>query len=201
MRLAKKLGGGLAVAALLLVSQPGHAGPVDAKPNGGITTLYVLDPLACSVSLADGEYGHVIQDHMVRNRNSDIDFGSYAAGQFAVGIEGGRMGAIVDLGTSRELQRRYEYSDTVGFPQGFASLQLKDGRLVILKDRDAHQPVKEAELLMAVKSGALAPVSSGHVYLVRIVDRHDASFERIAKLVVLETRPEESVTFRWERLK
>ena len=189
------------VAILLRFSDPAYPGPPSGTRAGGITTLYAYDPLASSLSFGDGEYGHVFHDNELKNRNSDIDFGSYGAGELSVGIEGGRVGAIVDLGTGRDLQQRYQYSDTVGAHQGFASLRLENGQLVIRKGQNERQPVKEAELLSTPKSVARAPVASGHIYIVRIVDTHDASFERMAKLVVLESRVNESVTFRWERLK
>ena len=63
------------------------------------------------------------------------------------------------------------------------------------------EPLKEADLLAATKVRAQAPVVPGHIYLVRVVDRQDATFERIAKLLVLDHQPGSSVTFRWELLK
>jgi len=39
-------------------------------------------------------------------------------------------------------------------------------------------------------------IQAGHIYLVRVVGSPDT----YAKLIVLEFRPGESVTFRWQRL-
>jgi hypothetical protein len=170
---------------------------------GGITTLYALDPVACSFSFGDGIYGQVVQDGVVKNRQSDIDFGRYGSDQFSAGLEGGRLGAIVDLGTAVDLQRRYSYPETVGNPQGFSSLRVSGGKLVVGMDyrTPTARPLKEAELLTTTKRLAQVPVLPGHIYLVRLVDRHDPTFERIAKLLVLEHRPGSSVTFRWALLK
>jgi hypothetical protein len=170
---------------------------------GGITTLYALDPVACSFSFGEGSYGQVVQDGVVKNRQSDIDFGRYGTDQFSAGIEGGRLGAIVDLGTAVDLQRRYSYPETVGNPQGFSSLRISGGKLVVGTDYKTGivQPLKEADLLATTKGLAQVPVLPGHIYVVRIVDRHDPTFERMAKVLVLQHQPGSSVTFRWELLK
>src|SRR5215216_6133826 len=102
-----------------------------AGDTGGITTLYTRDPIACSFAFAHGLYGQVVQDGVVKNRQSDIDFGRYASDQFSAGIEGGRLGAIIDLGTALELQRRYGHMETVGNPQGFSSLRISNGKVVL----------------------------------------------------------------------
>jgi hypothetical protein len=40
----------------------------------------------------------------------------------------------------------------------------------------------------------------GHIYLVRIADKKDTSFQQLVKLMVIAYRPEEAVTLRWELL-
>ncbi len=174
-----------------------------AAETGGIATLYTRDPIACSFAFGDGLYGQVVENGVVKNRQSDIDFGRYATDQFSAGVEGGRLGAIVDVGTALELQRRYRYSETVGSPQGFSSLRIAGGKVVVSTNYKTGtiEPLKEADLLVATKARAQAAVVPGHIYLIRIVDRHDPGFERIAKLLVLDHRPGSSVTFRWELLK
>ena len=174
-----------------------------ASDARGIVTLYALDPLASTFSFGDGDFGHVIQDGIAKNRNSDIDFGQYNPDKFSVGIEGERLGAIVDLGTAAGLQRRYGYRETVGNPQGFSSLRLVEGKLVIVKDPNAGtvQPLLEAASLSATKSMSQSSVVRGHIYLVRITDPRNQGFERIAKLLVLDYQPHTLVTFRWETLK
>lgn len=175
----------------------------EVKVVGGIATLYAIDPLARTFCFGDGREGGVFQQNEARNRCSDIDFNNYNEGNFTVGVEGGRIGAIMDLGSVSELQKRYGYEETVGKGQGFASLRVADGKLVILKDRRTHseQELAESELLFTEsKSGASSPIKLGHIYLVRLVDRHEKTFERFIKLLVVAYTPNESVTIRWQVL-
>lgn len=171
--------------------------------GGGIVTLYALDPIAARLNLRDGDHGGVFDAHMAKNRGSDLDFAQYRAGEFTVGIEGSRTGVIVDLGTAIDLRQRYGYEETVGNGQGFASLRVVGREVVILRDyaRQTTQTVAESEQLFgAAVPGAHAPVKLGHVYLVRIADARDPRHETLAKLLVLEYRPGESVTLRWQLL-
>src|SRR5688572_5132997 len=91
----------------------------------GLTTLYSRDPLTQSLCLRDGGPGLVFQSGQKRNRCSDLNFHSYAPNTFSVGVEGGRRGVILDLGTPQDLQSRYGYQETVGGGQGFASIDVK----------------------------------------------------------------------------
>ena len=88
-------------------------------------------------------------------------------------------------------------------PQGFSSLRMAGGRIVIgtSYNNGAVQPLKEAELLAATKSTAQRMVIRGHIYLVRITDRQEQAFERIAKFLVLDHQPGVSATLRWDLLK
>jgi hypothetical protein len=175
----------------------------EVKTIGGIATLYALDPLARTFCFGDGREGHIFQQGEVRNRSSDIDFNAYNESALTVGIEGGRSGTIIDLGSAAELQKRYGYTETVGNGQGFASLRAANGKIYIIKERQPHteQELTESALLFAnSKSSATAPVKPGHIYLVRITDSSDKSFERLVKLLVIAYTPGESVTFRWQVL-
>jgi hypothetical protein len=171
--------------------------------KGGVATLYGLDPLSQSFCFSDPGEGHVFQQHAVRNRCSDINYGSYHAEHFSVGIEGGRLGNLVDLGTADDLKKEYGYEETVGGGQGFASIHLEDGNVVILKDRRAQlmQALKESATVFGqpAKPGE-APVKLGHIYLARITDNHDSSFQLVVKLLVIAYVPGESVTLRWQTL-
>lgn len=174
---------------------------VESKVNTGITTLYALDPLARTFCFGDGREGGVFQQNEARNRCSDIDFNNYNEGALTVGIEGGRIGAIVDLGSAADLQKRYGFGETVGKGQGFASLRAENGKVFVLKDRRTHseQVLAESALLFAEpKSGASAAVKPGSIYLLSLVDRNDKSFERIVKILVIAYTPNESVTIRWQ---
>ena len=203
--------GGLLTFGLLTGFQSGRAGMGgmngtspslhgSAIQAGGMVTLYALDPLAQSFCFGDGREGRVIQDDQVKNRCSDIDFNQYYAGEFSVGVEGGRLGRIIDLGSASDLERAYRYDETVGSNQGFASLRIKDHSAVILKDRKTHdvQELKESALLFQPGiSGDHVPIKMGDIYLVRITDQWDKSFERVVKFRVIAYTPNESVTLRW----
>jgi hypothetical protein len=174
-----------------------------ARVLGGLTTLYALDPLSHSLCFADGKEGHIFQENEAKNLCSDLDFGGYSADSFSVGVEGGRVGVIIDLGDDAGLEARYGYRETVGNGQGFASLHVEDGRALVVKEvrPRTFQELKESEQLFADgKSVAKAPVKVGHIYLVRITDRHDKGFQLLAKLKVVSYVPGESVTIRWQVL-
>ena len=195
---------GLVVA--LPLSLAARPATVDDEPGirGGLATLYSRDPLARTLSFYTGEYGGVFHDHMVKNHQSDIDFGNYYADEFTVGIEGGYYGQIVDLGSTQHLQAEYGFEETVGGGQGFASIHVDDGEWMILDNYDAEslQPLKESSVLYEdAQKGSHAPVNVGHIYLVRLLNRHDSEFERLVKFLVVAYAPGESVTIRWQRIK
>jgi hypothetical protein len=165
--------------------------------TGGVTTLYAHDPLFKSLCLNDGGSGLIIQDNEVRNRCSDLNFNSYNANGFTVGVEGGREGVILDIGSPVDLQKKY-----VGNEQGFVSIAAKEGKVYILKDRPsrAMQELKGLESFFQTptRDKNTAQVKVGNIYLMRLTDRHDKAFERLAKLIVIAHVPGESVTFRWQ---
>lgn len=172
------------------------------QPSTGIATLFARDPLTQSVCFKDGGPGGVFQNGQTRNRCSDLNFNSYLANAFSVGIEGGRQGVILDLGTPEELKGKYGYSDTVGGGQGFASIDVKNGKALILKDYKTGklQEIAESAQLFQSPSGnyTSVPAKLGHVYLMRITDRTDKAFEMFAKVLVVAQVPNESVTVRWQ---
>ena len=182
----------------------GGSGPgVQQNGKGGVVTLYALDPLTQSFCFRDGGAGHVFQQNEVRNRCSDINYHSYYAEQFAVGIEGARLGSIVDLGTTEDLKNKYGYEETVGAGQGFASVHFENGKLVILKDRRSQemQSLQESMQVFAEPtSSAKAPVKVGHIYLARISEKRNPDSQVLVKLLVIGHVPGESVTFRWQSL-
>ena len=169
--------------------------------TGAIVTMYALDPVTAHLSLRDGKPGTVFQDHVAKNRDSHIAFNTYNKDSFRVGVQGSDRGVILDLGTDVELRSRYEFADTVGNSQGFASIHVEQGRALIGKDyrTGQFQPLKEFEdLARAREDMEVAPVVLGHIYLVRI---HSLGKESMyAKLKVLAFVPGESVTIRWVRL-
>jgi len=175
------------------------------KKRGGIFTMYVVDPLARTMCFSDGKEGFAFINNEYRNRCSDLGYILLASsGSLVSGIEVNRVAAIVDLGPPDELRRRYGFEDARGGATGFASLHLNGGRIMILKQdlgKPEYQRLQEGpKLFTEVAPSATAPIKLGHIYLVRIADNKDASFQQLVKLMVIAHRPEESVTLRWELL-
>lgn len=211
MKISSRLILSFAVAVLLsssasgqqLVSRASRATTLPLTVTSTITTLYANDPIAHSFCFTDGKEGGVFQDGEPRNRCSHIEFDAYKTGSLSVGIEGGELGRIIDLGSDDDLSKQYGYQQTVGKGQGFASIEFRDGKLVIMKDRKAgtRQELTQGGLLFETgQSTASAEAKVGHIYLARITDRHTKNFQILVKLLVLTARPGESVTFRWELL-
>ena len=174
------------------------------KKRGGIFTMYVHDPLARTMCFSDGKEGFGFVDNDWRNRCSDLGFILASGGSFVSGMEVNRMAAIVDLGTPDELRQRNSYEEAPGGATGFASLHLAGNRVMVLKQdlgKPEYQRLQEGtKLFTELAPSATAPIKLGHIYLVRIADKNDTSFQQLAKLMVIAFRPEESVTLRWELL-
>lgn len=174
------------------------------KKRGGIFTMYVHDPLARTMCLSDGKEGFAFVDNDWRNRCSDLSYILASNGSLASGVEVNRVAAIVDLGTPDELRQRYGYEEAQGGATGFASLHLNGNKLMILKQdlsSPEYQRLQEGpKLFTELAPSANAPIKLGHIYLVRIADKKDTSFQHLVKLMVIAYRPEESVTLRWELL-
>ncbi len=194
----------------------GAAQAQDAKPGvesspasgrlarGSIVTMYALDPLARAFCFRDGGEGLTIVKNRVGNRCSDLSFTTAGGGSLVTGIEANRVGAIIDLGTADELRERYGYDDADSGGEGFASLRLQGEKIFILKEdrpQEKLQPLREGPSLFTnVGPSANAPIKLGHIYLVRIMDMKDSSFDLIAKVIVVGYTPNESVTLRWALL-
>ncbi len=168
-------------------------------------TLYAYDPIAHTLSLSKGTYGGVIEYYGVYNQGSDIDFNAYQPGNFTVGIEGSRVGRIMDIGSAVSLQQYYNYSETVGSGQGYASIYRQNNQVYILKSYQTNprtvQPIIGSNMLFnqgIMEAGAI--IQLGHIYLIRITDLNDQSFELVAKLLVIAFTPNVSVTIRWALL-
>jgi len=177
-----------------------------SRKRGGIFTIYAMDPLARTLCFTDGKEGMAFVNNKWENRCSDLSYTLAGGGSLVTGIELNRSAAIVDLGTANDLRGRYGYEDAENGGVGFASLRLEGDKVTILQDDNAKfkatwQTLQEgSKLFTEVKSSANAPIHLGHIYLVRIVDSKDKSFQQMVKLMVIAYRPEEAVTVRWELL-
>jgi hypothetical protein len=177
-----------------------HVTPEDWIDQGALITLYAADTTTAAMDFHMGNPGSIIQDHEVRNRNSHMAFGVYGANAFVIGIQGGDKGYLVDLGSSTELAERYQYAETVGNNQGFASIRFVDGELVIRSDNHDNklQPLGINEALASQDRNAKqAPVVYGHVYVARVQRDENPAKDLYAKFKVVEFIPDQSVTIRW----
>ena len=176
------------------------------RKRGGIFTLYAVDPLARTLCFTDNKEGMAFVNNKWENRCSDLSYTLAGNGSLVTGIELNRAAAIVDLGTANDLRGRYGFEDAENGGVGFASLRLEGDKVTILQDdngkfKASWQTLQEgAKLFTEVKSSANAPIHLSHIYLLRIVDSKDKSFQQIVKLIVIAYRPEEAVTVRWELL-
>ena len=182
-------------------SAPDEKRATQPKKRSGIFTMYVRDPLARTMCFSDGKEGFAFVNNDWLNRCSDLSYALAGNGTLVAGIEVNRVAAIVDLGPPDELRQRYGFEDATGGGIGFASLHLNGDKIMILKEdirKPEYQLLQEGpRLFTEVAPSATAPIKLGHIYLVRIADKKDTSFQLLVKLMVIAYRPEESVTLRW----
>jgi hypothetical protein len=187
---------------LLRAQTPDDKQGAQHKKTSGIFTLYALDPSARTLCLNDGKEGMQSANNHWGNRCSDLGYSLAGNGVLIAGLEVNRVAAIVDLGTGNDLRERYGFEDADNGGIGFASLRLEGNKISILQE-DNSKPVWTAlkegpQLFTDLKASVNAPIKLGHIYLVRIADTKDKSFQQVAKLIVIAYRPDESVTLRWE---
>ncbi len=185
------------------VSTPDDKQASQPRKRGGIFTMYVLDPLARTLCFSDGKEGMQFLNNGWENRCSDLSYSLAGNGSLVTGFEVNRVAAIVDLGTGNELRGRYGFEDADNGGVGFASLRLQGGQVMVLQEdisKPVWQPLKEGAQLGELKPSANAPIKLGHIYLLRLADTKDKSFQQVIKLMVIAYRPEEAVTLRWELL-
>jgi hypothetical protein len=186
-------------------STPDDKPATQPRKRGGIFTMYAMDPLSRNLCFSDGKEGMAFVNNKWENRCSDLGYTLAGNGTFVTGIELNRAGAIVDIGTANDLRGKYSFEDAENGGVGFASLRVMGGKIMILQDDIGKvpatwQPLQEASHLAETKSSATAPIKVGHIYLVRITDTRDKSYEQLVKFLVVAYRPEEAVTLRWELL-
>lgn len=185
------------------VSAPDDKQASQPRKRGGIFTMYTLDPLARTLCFSDGKEGMQFLNNQWENRCSDLSYSLAGNGSLVTGFEVNRVAAIVDLGTGNDLRGRYGFEDADNGGVGFASLRLQGGQVMVLQEdisKPVWQPLKEGAQLGELKPSANAPIKLGHIYLLRLADTKDKSFQQVIKLMVIAYRPEEAVTLRWELL-
>ena len=185
--------GSASVSAQPFASRSSRASTLPTVITSTITTLYSSDPIANKLCLIDGREGGVFQEGQARNRCSHIEFDTYKLGSLSVGIQGGEMGTIVDLGTWQDLKTN----------QAFPGIRFENGKIMLFRDPrfgKTEELAGAAQVFNASNGLTSIEAKPGHIYLARITDRHNKDFQILVKLVVLSVKPGEAVTFRWELL-
>ncbi len=164
--------------------------------GSGEVKLVASDPLRHTFDFVHGRYGTTIQNGQVVNVDSHIDYSALMPNEFSVGVQGGDVGIIVDLGPDATVAARLGVTETVGSGQGYAALTLESGRF---NDPDAA-PVLDtpASQLSMDATGHVRPFR-GHVYALRVVGG-DAS-DLVVKLLVVSVADGQNVDFDWTRLR
>ncbi|CAF1204564.1 unnamed protein product [Adineta steineri] len=187
------------------IKEKKHTPSTNPIQKDNTVTLYAIHPTRHSFCFRDGQNGGIIINWAVYNRCNDLDFNNYYTGYFTVGVGSGRAGTIIDLGSRDDLQKKYEYQETVGHGQGYASIHRTNKTLLILKDsyrNHTFQAMDESAALFRDTSSSFSiRVILGHVYALRITDTYKHKSERVVKMLVLAYQPNESVTIQWEILK
>ena len=169
----------------------------DLPPMEGFVELNVKDPLRHSYNFLRATYNGVIQENEIRNAGQHINYSIYAPGAFAVGIQGGEAGTIIDLGPDDSLAAHLGVAQTVGGGQGFSHLQLTGASQTNISDGDqifTIDPFNESN------SHDTATVYLNHVYLLRIQDRY-SNLDLIVKLLPVYLEEGTHVHFEWVRLR
>lgn len=192
----------------------GERSPED-RIDPKIVTLYRHDPIAGNFDVTRGAYGHCYKESgRIRNcgTNLEIFWGdhSFAPKTIALvtGLEGNANGAVVDLGSEKDIDAKYQK----GVPKGYSLLKGEwfttlaiQGRRVFARfhygDEITPITITEASGLYPKdgKSFTSAPAKIGHVYLLRQYDDRDGT-EVVFKVLVL-AMSENSVTLRYDLMR
>ena len=173
----------LALAVLALLVSAFQQPAAEPQLSGAITTLYAGDPLEYTLNLLTGKPGLVERNGAVGSEHPHLIIGR-EPDRLTSGIETGQTAAIVDLGTAQEAAKGSSTKPVGNCSNVFLALAPAWIR--------KHAGLKKTEI------AAEAAIKPGHIYLVRIASEGQPDI--LAKLLVLEFRPGESVTFRWQRI-
>ena len=170
-----------------------NGGAGAAGTTSPVVELVAKDPLRRTYDFLRSAHGGILQDGEVKNAGSHIDFSSYNADALTVGIQGGEIGAIVDLGDDEAVATSI---GTSGSGQGFAGLTLVNG----LFNAEAANKLFELSATNTKNTSDHAQAIVGHVYALRIIETNSQKLDLVVKLIVTDFAPQERVSFRWAKL-
>lgn len=192
----------------------GEGSPED-RIDPKIVTLYRHDPIGMTFDVTRGAYGHCYEELgeiLNCGTNLEIFWGdqSFAPKTIALvtGLEGGDKGAVVDLGSEKDIDAKYQKGVPKGysmFPGTWFTTLAIQGRRVFARFRNGDEitpiTITEASGLYPKdsKNFASAPAKIGHVYLLRQYDDIDGT-EVVFKVLVL-AMSENSVTLRYDLMR
>lgn len=151
----------------------------------GTATLDLDIPTHHTWDLEGGAFGQVIQDGVVKNRESHLDYGR-GLKKLSVGVQGGEKGVILSLGPESDVATRlFAASPCTGFDR------------VAVIDGEINDPNGKQLFQTTPEGSASVTAVAGHIYVLRVVRKDEADI--VAKLRVTAVE-ERSVTFAWVTL-
>jgi hypothetical protein len=168
---------------------PTPPSPASSDPReGSLAKLHAFDDFSATLGFPSGASGYIVEENEVRNRTSHLAFERWVKGALVVGIQGGSVGVVKDIGDVR--LRRTECSVLPFLTQ-------REGTVFDTSLEKSGIPEAGIALHDEASSCAAAEVHVGHIYLIRIDDPERFLF---AAVRVVEHVPGQSVTLRWRML-
>jgi len=194
-----------ALAALALALHLHTAAPAAQEPpaRSGIVTLYQHDPFGAAFSFSQGDYGGELRDGQLGLEGAQLVYGGFESGHLTVGFSADEPANLVDLGEVSVPPVLLSQEATARFPINlFATLAVDGRRLVYQPANGSVVRLGSGNEVFGVPQRAMqhfAPVP-GHCYVARFQQTRGGRRDTYVKFVVVEHRPNESVTLRWANL-
>ena len=172
--------------------------------DGGLVTLFAADDLACSINLRTGEYGGRIVDGEVALDRAQLLYDVFAAEMLSFGFAHDEVVNVIDLGPLMVPDQTLANDVSLKFPISvFHTLTVEGKRLVYQDAGGAFVRLREGGDIFKVAPRGLRHLEPtvGNTYVVRFERlRGEDRGDRMAKFQVVEHRPGESLTLRWQSL-
>lgn len=177
----------------------------EERPWGGITTLYAQDDVASSFSFFSGGPGARVFDGELQLRDAQLVYHGFGDAQLAYGFVHDELVAVLDLGDLDVQPIPSATDDALSLPVSLYQTLFLDGpNFAYVNAAGKAVRLKEADPILdpLPASGlTLFEPQLGHTYLIRATSRRNRSYDVIAKFQIIDVRPGESLTLRWERLR
>jgi hypothetical protein len=157
-----------------------------------MSIVYAKDFFSHSFNLISGRPGNNYCDSTQRsvcNFNSDFDYNNYNYDAITAGIEGSVIGRIVNI------------TSQVCVPSEYPSIYLEYGSIPCLKKNGVT--INESSSLLLDSTKHYTSVVPGNTYVIRDFTPNmlnGTSSDKIAKLIIVDYKPNEFIVFRWDLL-